>query len=81
MTSNGMYTKCVCHTLSGEPGEDSKLTLLSTIPNQRIYRCCNCHSFLSFTEDKEHWEVLLQGNLEEEIKDLYQSDASAHGAA
>lgn len=71
MTSNGMYENCVCHQLKGEPHHDANLTLLSAIPNQRIFRCGSCHAFLSFTEDSQQWEVLMQGDLEEEIKSLY----------
>lgn len=72
MTSNGMSENCICRKLKGEPGKDTKLTLLSSIPNQRIYRCCNCHAFLAYTEDSEAWEVLLQGDLETELKNLYE---------
>ncbi|KXJ51622.1 MAG: hypothetical protein AXW15_04360 [Neptuniibacter sp. Phe_28] len=71
MTSNGMYENCVCRTLKGEPSQTAKLTLLSSIPNQQIYRCCNCHAFLAYIEDKNQWEVIMQGDLEEELKSLY----------
>ncbi|MDO6515302.1 MULTISPECIES: hypothetical protein [unclassified Neptuniibacter] len=71
MTSNGMYENCVCRTLTGKPSPTTKLTLLSSIPNQRIYRCSSCHSFLAYTEDKDEWEVIMQGDLEEELKSLY----------
>ncbi len=71
MTRNGMSENCVCHQLKGEPRNDASLTLLSEIPNQRIYRCGSCQAFLSFTEDRQSWEVLMQGDVEEEIKSLY----------
>ncbi|WP_299181392.1 hypothetical protein [uncultured Neptuniibacter sp.] len=76
MTRNGMYKRCSCQTLQGEPTKDTKLTLLSSIPNQRVYRCCNCHSFLSFIEDSQKWEILLEGDLETEIKNLYDEEFS-----
>ncbi len=80
MTRNGMYKQCACQQLHGEPQPEAKLTLLSTIPNQRIYRCCDCQSFLSFTEDSQQWEVLLRGDLEEEIKTLYEPEATPRPA-
>ncbi|WP_286240937.1 hypothetical protein [Neptuniibacter halophilus] len=76
MTSKGMYENCACRKLEGEPDGSVKLTLLSSIPNQRIYRCCNCHSFLSFAEDNQTWEVLLQGDLDTELRNLYEVEST-----
>ncbi|MGB0205544.1 MAG: hypothetical protein ACPF9K_10910 [Neptuniibacter sp.] len=81
MSSNGMNNYCACLEQVLESGDDSNLILLSKIPNQKIYRCSTCHTFLSYTEDLDQWEVLLQGDIEEEIKTLYPYDEPATGAA
>lgn len=75
MTRNGIHDSCDCHLLKGKPDQSENLKLLSSIPNQQIYRCCRCHAFLSYTEDRSSWEVMTQGNLEEEIKSLYNPSA------
>lgn len=80
MSYNGMYqNSCSCSSLdnsdvnsSASCPDEKHLTLLSAIPNQKVYRCNQCHSFLAFTEDNAHWEVLLQGNAEDEIRNLYE---------
>jgi hypothetical protein len=74
MTSNGMLKHCACQSLQGKQVSTDNLQLLSQIPNQSIYRCTHCHSFLSYTEDAHKWEVLLQADLETELKALYQSN-------
>ncbi len=81
MSSNGMSKLCACLEQVAASGIESKLVLLSTIPNQQIYRCSNCNTFLSYTEDKKEWEVLLQGDIEEEIKTLYPFDTPAPSTA
>ncbi len=81
MSSNGMNSRCACLEQAIESGDDSNLFLLSKIPNQKIYRCNTCHTFLSYIEDLDKWEVLLQGNIEEELKTLYPFDEPATGAA
>ncbi|MGI1671812.1 MAG: hypothetical protein K6L74_16015 [Neptuniibacter sp.] len=81
MSSNGMNNQCACLKDITEARDDSNLILLSKIPNQQIYRCNKCHTFLSYTEDLKVWEVLLQGNIEEELKTLYPYEASSTGVA
>ncbi|MGH1462593.1 MAG: hypothetical protein ACRBB6_11195 [Neptuniibacter sp.] len=81
MTSKGMNGNCVCMNYNEAVVDNLNLTLLSTIPNQKIYRCNKCHAFLSFTDDLQLWEVLLQGNVEEEIKNLYQFETPSSGVA
>ncbi|WP_420599501.1 hypothetical protein [Neptuniibacter sp.] len=81
MSSNGMNNQCACLKGITESKDDTNLILLSRIPNQQIYRCNNCHTFLSYTEDLKLWEVLLQGNIEEELKTLYPYEASSTGVA
>ena len=80
MTHNGMYqSSCSCSSLENSDAnpctpspDETHLTLLSAIPNQKVYRCNQCHSFLAFTEDNAHWDVLLQGSVEAEIRNLYE---------
>ncbi|PIE20399.1 MAG: hypothetical protein CSA61_02370 [Neptuniibacter caesariensis] len=74
MTSNDVLKQCLCLSLQGKPEEADNLQLLSQIPNQSIYRCMKCHSFLAYSENTQSWEVLLQADLETELKTLYQSD-------
>lgn len=75
-----MLAECVCQSLHGEPDKSLDLNLLSQIPNQRIYRCGYCHSFLAYTEDVREWEVLLQADLETEIKTLYEPEVVQRAA-
>lgn len=74
MSSNGMSETCACIQADAKPEEMESFNLLSAIPNQRIYRCGNCNAFLAYTEKTQEWEVLLQGDLETEIKTLYRPE-------
>lgn len=76
MKNNGMFQNLRCPNAECKAQKANSLTLLSEIPNQRIYRCNHCQSFLCYHEDLNKWEVLLRNNLEAEIKDLYMESSN-----
>jgi len=76
MSRNGMPKKCTCLQLDTAAATPDSLKLLSAIPNQKVYRCCSCHAFLAYSENTREWEVLLEPDVESEIKQLYQAESS-----